>query len=170
LQNKGFTLVETLVTAFILLVTFGALLMVLVMGNFSNTVGAAILPLRQEVRNITGWIIKDVHQTSSYQINNNSPLTSHIKFKVCTGHDGSNILWSSDFIEYTYDAGTQTLTRQDFNTGSTTQFSNIISAPFNTSGLVSNNKLTVTVHIRKSVLGAMNSEFSLTTEVKIRNG
>lgn len=166
---KGFTLIELLVTAFILSIITAALFMVLRVGDFSNSISSAKLSLQQEARNVIGWIVKDVRQTSGYQIYNNQPSADHIKFKLCQGHDGNNLLWSSNYIEYTYEPVSKILTRIDYNTGQSWQFYNIIASPFNIDHLA-NNLLIVTISVQQTAIGLISPTFSLSAEIKIRNG
>lgn len=137
--------------------------------NVANVVSVSKLPLQQEARNVLGWIVKDVRQTSQSQIANNNPTANHIKFKTCLGHDGTSALWSAAAIEYTYDPDTKIITRTDYGTGRTWQFSNISVSPFGVSSLV-NNILTVTISVQKQLIGAINPILTITTEVKLRNG
>lgn len=157
-------------TAFILTIIVAALFMVLNIGNFSNSVSSTKLSLQQEARKIIEWITKDVRQTAAYQISNNDPSTNHIKFKVCLGHDGADLLWSSDFIEYTYDPTSQTLVRFDYASGRSWQFNNVVESPFNISQLITDNLLIVTITVQKQALGSINPSVSLAAEIKIRNG
>jgi prepilin-type N-terminal cleavage/methylation domain-containing protein len=168
-DKKGFTLVEVLVVAFILAIIVLAFSKVLNVGNLANPISSTKLLVQQEVRNVLDWIVKDVRQTSSYQINNNNPSVNHIKFKTCVGHDGTNLLWSNDFIEYTYDVSSETLTRLDYSSGNTWQFYDIVASPFDTSELV-DNVLSVTVAVEKTARGLIKPSASLTMEVKLRNG
>lgn len=165
----GITLVEVLVTAFILGIIISGIAVVLNVGNLSNNISTSKVALQRQARTVLDWIIKDVRQTSAYQINNNAPSSNHIKFQVCAGHDGVNLLWNSDFIEYTYDTANQTLTRNDSGSGGEWVFSDITASPFDLSN-ITNNFLRITVQMEKSALGLIRPRVNLSAEVKIRNG
>lgn len=158
-----------MVAALILGIITAALVMVLNVGNFSNSLSSAKLSAQQEARNAIDWIIKDARQTAAYQISNNDPTANHIKFRVCIGHDGSDLLWSSNFIEYTYDPATRILTRSDSGTGRTWQFADVAASPFDISRLVQS-VLVVTIDVQKQAPGAQGAGVSITEEIRIRNG
>jgi type II secretory pathway pseudopilin PulG len=168
---KAFTLIEVLITSAIFIVIAGMLIFVLNAVHLSDRVNIAKLSVEQNARNIMGWIVKDVRQTSSYQIINNLPTNGHIKFKQCIGHDGSNLLWSSEFIEYIYNPINNTLTRRQIDGLSVKswEFDNIMVPPFDITELI-NNKLTVTVTVRENAIGNINPQVTLTTEIRLRNG
>ena len=139
-------------------------------GRFSSSASSTKLEVQEEARRLMDWIIKDVRQTSTSQIVNNSPSDTHIKFKVCLGHDGSNIIWSNDFIEYTYVSALNRLTRTDYSSGMVWTFDNIVAVPFDTSELITNNKLIVTITVQKQKGGEPLAVFTLANKIKVRNG
>jgi prepilin-type N-terminal cleavage/methylation domain-containing protein len=169
-KKDGFTLNEVLISVLILGIVLAGLFITLSTGEFSSSVSSAKLEVQAETRRLMDWIVKDVRQTSSSQIANNAPSNSHIKFKVCLGHDSSNIIWSSDFIEYTYDSSLNRLTRTDYSSGTSWNFDNIIAAPFNTSELLTDSKLTVTITVQKQGARIPVITSTLISKIKIRNG
>ncbi len=166
---RGLTLIEVMMTLLVFGVISGSLLLAFGITNTSIAVGATKAALQAQARTAINWIIKDVRQTSSSQINNNTPAGDYIKFKVVTGHDGMNATWSLDAIEYSYDEDIDTLTRTDHNTGKTFQFADIAEPPFDVSTLAEN-YLTITITMRKQAIGTISPEVSLSSEVKFRNG
>lgn len=188
--KKGFTLVEIIVTAFILSIVFAGLFITLNTTEFSHSVSSAKVDLQAEVRRVIDWIIKDVRQTVSYEVASNGPSDTHIKFKRVQGLNTvtGDLILSSDYIEYEYDSLSQKITRRviDGATGDILQswdFNNIIEAPFYTRDDLNNivplndddftnygNKFIVTIMGQKQVRGSLNINFTLTEEVKIRNG
>lgn len=168
-ERQAFTLVETLIVAGILGIIFSAVFSVFNLSNLSHSIVSTKLSLQAEARNVMEWIAKDARQTSAYQISNNNASSSYIKFKTCTGHDGTTLLWSSDFIEYNYNSSSQSLTRTDYGTGNTWNFYDIITAPFDVSQLA-NNILGVTIDVQKDAIGTVAPRINLTMEIKIRNG
>ena len=169
-KRDGYTLNEVLVSVLILGVVLGGLFITLSTGEFSSSVNSAKLEVQAETRRLMDWIVKDVRQTSSSQIANNAPSNSHIKFKVCLGHDGNNIIWSSDFIEYTYDSSLNRLTRTDYGSGMSWNFDNVIAAPFDTSELITDSKLIVTITVQKQPARMPALTSTLISKIKIRNG
>lgn len=166
---SGFSLIEILVTVLILVVIFSGLFFVLNIGRFSSTTSSEKLELQEQVRRVTDWIVKDVRQTVAYQIANNQPSSTHIKFKVCLGHDGNDRIWSDDFIEYTYDSDLNRLIRADYDTGQIWNFDNIIAEPFDIGAVSSNNALVVTITGQRQRIGLPNMTSTLTANIKIRN-
>jgi type II secretory pathway pseudopilin PulG len=168
-EAQSFTLIETLVVAGIIGIIFSALFSVLNLSNLSHSIVSTKLSLQAEARRVIEWIVKDARQTSAYQISNNNATSSYIKFKTCAGHNGTSLLWNSDFIEYDYNSSSQILTRTDYSTGDTWDFYDIVANPFDVSGLA-NNILGVTIDVQKDVIGTVEPRVNLTTEIKIRNG
>lgn len=138
-------------------------------GSMFYTITTEKIPLQQEARNVIGWIMKDLRQTSSAEILNGAPSAQHLQFRLCAGHDGTTILWSPSTVEYTYDPDADTLTRVDHATGQSWQFTHIVEAPFNTAAL-SNSFLGVTIVVEKQVRGTIAPRLTLTAEVNLRNG
>ena len=165
---KSFTIVEILVSALILSVITAGLFMVLNIGEFSNSVSSSKLGLQEKTRRVINWITKDVRQTVGSEIANNDPSSSHIKFKLCLGHDGVSRQLSSYYIEYTYDGNLDRLTRTDHNTAQTWNFDNIIAEPFDTSALA-DNVLGITITTLKQRAGLPDISCSLSSRIKIRN-
>lgn len=166
---SAFSLAESLVVTFILGVIFFAAIVSLDTSNLSRSVTSTKLALQQQSRNIMDRIVRDVHQTGGYQISNNNPSPIHIKFKSCLGHDGINLLWTTEHIEYNYDAELKTLTRVDYNSGQSVFFSNVEAVPFDVSR-IDENVLTVTLRLLKQVRGSIIPGVTLIREIKIRNG
>jgi len=95
-------LIEVLLVAAISSVIVGILFYAMNAGNLSFNLSSARADLQAEVRRSMDWIVKDVRQTTGAEIASNNPTDSKIKFRVCQGHDGSNLVWSSAEIEYSY--------------------------------------------------------------------
>lgn len=185
-KKRGFTLVEILVAAFILIIVIGALHLTLTTGEFSNSLNSAKTDLQAEVRQVLDWIVKDVRQTCLIQINTNSPSENHIKFKQVTGIDNAtgNYTLSPNYIEYSYNSVSQQLTRSEVDgTGSILRswvFNNITQSPFYTAAgvplaagdILTSKKLVIVIPARNPVLlrgSSLTLNFSLTGEARIRN-
>lgn len=185
---KGFTLVETLFITLILGVIIGVFFYAVNAVQFSFTLSSARGSLQSEVRRTIGWIIKDTRQAVSWDIANNSPTPSYIKFRQVTGWDTVNntFLLSDYCIEYTYSAVNKTITRRTSDLSNnpigTWTLNNITAVPFSTinslgeivplndSDLLTSKRLVITISGEGQVLGLQNTTYSLTEEVQIRNG
>ena len=184
---SGLTIIEVLFSALLSAVLIAGFFYALSTGEFSNTLSSAKADLQAQVRSNLDWITKDVRQTVSWEIANNGPSDSHIKFRQVEGWDISSgiLLLSSNFVEYSYDLSLKTITRKSLdvavNTLATWTFYNITSVPFytlnaggaivalNSTDLLTSRKLIVAVSAQKQVRGLLNTSCSLTEEVKIRN-
>ncbi|UCD14813.1 MAG: hypothetical protein JSV34_03545 [Candidatus Omnitrophota bacterium] len=169
IKSGAFTIVELLVVTLILGIIVSAIVAVLNMGYFSHPIGVTKVTVAHQARNVMNWIVKDTRQTSSSQIDMDNATVDYIKFKLCIGHNGTDLLWSSNFIEYTYNASADTLTRSDSGTGQSWQFYDIIASPFNVSQVLTDNILGVTVAVQKTARGSIKAGVNLTTEIKLRN-
>ena len=185
---RGFTLLETLFVAFTLSVITGILFYAVNTVQFSFTVSSARGNLQSEVRRTIGWIIKDVRQAVSWDIANNTPTPSYIKFRQVTGWDTVNntFLLSNYSIEYIYNSVNNTITRRTsdlsnntigvwvLNDVIATPFSTIDSSgnivPLNNSDLLTSKQLVVIISGQSQVQGMQNTTYILTEKVQIRNG
>jgi len=135
-KARAFTLVEVMVCAFILTVIMASLFMVLNIGEFSYPLHSGKIDLQAKVRQVMDWIVRDARQTNLIQINTNAPSLNHIKFKQVTGIDHTTGAYtlSANYIEYSYDSASTTLTRNVINgSGSVVQtqsFDNLTQASF----------------------------------------
>jgi len=182
-DSRGFTIVEVLSVGFILIVVFTALFITLTTGEFSNAVSSAKADLQANVRTAMNSALKDVRQTSLIQINSNAPTPTHIKFKKITGIDNAtgNYSLSDNYIEYTYDPASLSLSRDEVDAGGAVLksqvFNDITEDPFYSDtgvplaagGILSSKKLVVVISGQGHVRGNLDLSFSLTEEVKIRN-
>lgn len=189
MPNKisGLTIIEVLFSALLTGLLLAGFFYALSTGELSNTFSSAKADLQGEVRMMIDWIVKDARQTVSWDIANNNPSDTYIKFRQAQGWDTANntLLLNSDFIEYAYDADAKTITRKGLDAvGNTIQswvFDNIISSPFytinsggdivslNSTDLLTSRRLVVLISAQKQVRGALNTSCSLTGEIKIRN-
>jgi len=185
---KGFTLTETLFVTLILGVIIGVFFYAVNAMQLSFTLSSARGNLQSEVRRTIGWIIKDARQAVSWDIANNSPTPSYIKFRQVTGWDtvSNTFLLSDYYIEYTYNAVNNTIIRRTSDLSNNTiglwTLNDIIAAPFSTidslgnivplnkSDLLTSKQLVITISGQGKVSGTQNTTYSLTEEVQIRNG
>jgi type II secretory pathway pseudopilin PulG len=190
LRNKlrSFTLIEVLFVVLTFGVITGVLFYALSGVQLSFNSSSARGSLQSEVRRTISWIIKDTHQTVSWNIANNSPTPSYIKFRQVIGWDTTNntFLLSDYYVEYIYNAVDKTITRRTSdlsdNTIGTWVLRDVVAAPFftinssgeivslNNSDLLTSKQLVVTISGQKQVLGMPDTTYSLTEEVQIRNG
>jgi type II secretory pathway component PulJ len=185
---RGFTLIETVFVAFILSVITGIFFYSVNTVQLSFNLTSARGSLQSEVRRTIGWIIKDTRQAVSWDIANNSPTPSYIKFRQVIGWDTTNntFLLSNYSVEYIYNAANNTITRRTSdlsnNTLGTWILQDVIATPFftldssgnivplNNSDLLTSKQLVITISGRRQILGTQNTTYSLTEEVQIRNG
>jgi hypothetical protein len=162
------------------------------MGEFSSSVSSTKVDLQAEVRRTMDWITKDVRQSVSWEIAdavNNNPSDTHIKFRQVQGWNTTSdtYLLNGNYTEYTYNAGSNTITRRvsdaSNNTLQTWNFNNIMQAPFYTrdsgsntvpltghsSDLLTSRRLIIVIAGQKQVRGSTNTTYALTEEVKVRN-
>lgn len=182
-KKNGITLVEVLVAGFILSIIMSALLLVLNVGNLSNTIVGAKLEVQQEVRRAMEWMVRDLRQTdrmrllvrdvsggplTQNQFNSfgNGVIVTNPLFNICIGYSVSGNLWSSNQIGYTYDAVNQRIVRSDSGTGNTWQFNHISSLTFTKIGL---NSLLVEIIGQRTATGTIAPTSTLQEEVKLRN-
>ena len=178
-KRNSFTLVESLVAAFILIVIITALFLVLNIGDLSNTVSGAKLELQQEVRRAMDWMVKDLRQTDRMRLlcidSNGNPnqqfnsladkeVFTDPVFPISTGYDGTSIIWSSNQIGYSFDAVNKKIIRS--NTTQTWEFNNIFNLEFRK---ISLNLLHITISGETTARGNIRPTFNLEEEVKLRN-
>lgn len=186
-KKSGFSLVEILVVMAIFLVLIGAIIMALNTGQYSNSISIAKVDLQSSVRNLMNWITKDVRQSITWDMANNSPSTIYIKFRQVQGWNAAThtLTLNDDFIEYAYDSSAQTITRRLLDSSGNElqrwEFSDITEEPFYTrdssgtivdmsgSDLLISNRIIIVIASSAQVRGSLNIPFSLTEEVKIRN-
>lgn len=138
-KRNGLTLVEVLLTTFIVGIIFAALLFTLNMGNLSSVVSGGKLEVQQEVRRAMDWMVKDLRQTSRTQLavidSNGNNVTfvqllsnetfSDPEFRTCFGYADGNVTWSSNQIGYSLDASNHKIIRTSSDTNQTWEFNHI---------------------------------------------
>jgi type II secretory pathway pseudopilin PulG len=191
LNKRGFNIAEALLVTAIIGLLMGSIFYLLSAAQSSRFFSSAKTEVQSEVRRAMDWIVNDVRQTINWSIgsNANDPSNTHIKFKKVIGYStaGSGSALFGDFIEYTYDSNTNTITRTDLGTNQSWAFRNIVQAPFytrlldgsivaidpvspgNDSPVFTTGNLVVVIVGQKQVNGASNISYTLSEEVKIRN-
>ncbi len=147
IKQKSFSLIEVLVATAISVVIFGAIFMVLNMGEFSNRVGAVRIDLQQEVRRALDWMIRDFRQTNTTQmtVGGGSAVFSDLtdgdiftdpQFFLCSGYNTatSTVTWG-DEISYSIvpdpaDPPRQMIVRNNLTTGTQLIFRHITGLVF----------------------------------------
>ncbi|PIQ88027.1 MAG: hypothetical protein COV73_01020 [Candidatus Omnitrophica bacterium CG11_big_fil_rev_8_21_14_0_20_43_6] len=186
-KTEGFTLVEVLLAAVILSVIIGVSVYAMNAAHISFNLTLASKSLQSEVRSTVGWIVKDARQAVSWDLANNNPTPSYIKFRQVTGWDTANNTFSLSnyYIEYTYNFVDHTIIRRTSDLSDNTigvwtlnnvnnlPFSTLNSSgdivPLNNSDLLTSKRLIVTVSGLSSEPDLQDG-YSLTEEVQIRNG
>jgi len=179
----------------ILGVVMSALLMTLQIGELINGIGSAKVDLEAEARMLVDWITKDVRQSEIKNLYGNDPRGDHIKFNMWEWNQtGFNQQYTDEYVEYSYDNQTETLSREFRNengdvlvqnftgivmpdpdpvseTGKGIFYTNYASPTdnnFNSTDLLNNRRIIVVIKKEKSVRNRL-LNFTLVEEVKIRN-
>lgn len=186
-REGGFTIIEVLFGALFTGLMLAGFFYALSTGELSSTLSSAKADLQAEVRRTMDWIVKDVRQTVSWDMANNSPSDAHIKFRQVDGWDTVNNLlsMSANSVEYSYDAASEKITRKSLDSGGNVlqvwTFNNITASPFytrdatgsvvalNSTDLLTSGKLIASISGQKQVRGSLNTSCSLSEEIKIRN-
>lgn len=187
-KRRGFTLVEVLLVSFILGVVLVGLFLTLNIGQRSFSLSSAKVDLQSQVRAVINWVINDVRDTNPIEINSNDPGPDHIKFRKVTGIDNStgNYAVTANYIEYTYNPASFTLTRSEVDPGGVVlksiPFYEITQSPFynglggvlQTGDIIRSwdtggKRLIIVISGRKQLRGSEILDFSLTEEAKVRN-
>jgi len=184
--KKSVTLVEVLLAVSILIVVFTGLMASLSLGELFFPLNSANVDMRSSVSTITDWIVKDVRQAVIWDIANNNPGDSHIKFRQVNGlNTGTGeYLLSEDYLEYNYNEGLSKIIRNlvdsEGNILRSWEFNNINQAPFytqcdeqvqvfNEDSFRDNGKLIIVISGQKQIRTGVNADFSLKVGVKVRN-
>lgn len=187
-RNKAFTLVEVLIVAFISVVLFGALFMVLNMGDLQSRIGGTRIEVQGEVRRAMDWMSRDLRQTSRGQMSVlNASAASFAglgtpevfetpDFPICTGFNpgAGGIQWSTYTISYDFDPTNQTITRtfSDPISGDvlTYRFNHINSLTFTK---IEEDSLEIDISgqkvAKRGISGNMTQMYNLTEQIKLRN-
>lgn len=195
-KARGITLNEVVVVASILTIVMAAFLSAMIVGAQAWVINAGSMELQSEVRRAAEWIAKDVRQARRVDIASSAydPTSAHIKFQPVVGYNpagSGDVVLGANFIEYTYDAGSKTLTRADSGSGNSWVFNNIAQAPFYTrkdnqdgtypivvidpenpgtdSPVLQSGNLVIKIQGEKQTQSGKNISYALTEEVKIRN-
>jgi type II secretory pathway pseudopilin PulG len=184
---KGFSVLEILLVALISSLIIGGLFFAFSTGEYTSTLSSAKADLGSELRRTMSWITQDVREAVVWDIANNSPSTSYIKFRPVIGWNTASDTYylDSNYLEYTYNADSNTITRRlsdaSDNTIQTWNFNYITQPPFYTrdasgnvvaldsSSLLNSKRMIVVLTGQKEVRGTQNIGLTLTEEAKIRN-
>jgi type II secretory pathway pseudopilin PulG len=194
LRRRSFTLIEALITAAILsLVGIGLFYAVAKKDSFYDR-NMANIDLQAQLRTTLDFIANDVRQTSSWDIANNEPTPTHIKFRKVLGINTltSGYLYENNYIQYDYSSSEKRITRSivdaSGNIISRLNFGNIVNgiaidnfsfSTYNSAGgvvllnkddLLYSKKLITAFRVEKKITGSATLvNLSSSEEVKIRN-
>ncbi|HNQ50206.1 MAG TPA: prepilin-type N-terminal cleavage/methylation domain-containing protein [Candidatus Omnitrophota bacterium] len=183
-NKAGFTLVEVMISAFIMMVIMAALVMTLRVGDLSTAIGTERVDLESEVKMLVHWLSKDIRQAKIQELYNNTPSADHIKFNLWEWDNATlSQIKTDEFIEYEYDPSAEVLTRRyivDNVTEHEVNFTDIVMHPFHTSytnesaysfngtSLLSNRRLIVAIKKEKEARDSL-INFTMFEEIRIRN-
>jgi len=185
LNNKrAFTVIEILISALIGAFMVSVLFYILNSGQNVNDLSSAKVAAQAQARRVSDWISRDLRQAVVWDLANNSPSSTHIKFRPVLGWDivGNTYQLDANYIEYNYDAGT--LSRNLVNgVGAVLNswvFKDIAVQPFWTrdgsgnlialdNSVGTSKKVVTLILVNKVSNKGVNRTASLTAETKIRN-
>jgi hypothetical protein len=175
-----------LMAAFVGASIAGGLFYTLNTGLSINQISSAKALACSQARRVCDWISRDLRQAVVWDLANNNPSATHIKFRPVLGWDitGNTYQLDVDYIEYSYDANTHTLTRNQLNNASVVLkswvFNNVTAQPFfmrdsfgnlialdNSIG--TSKKVIVVLSVQNQASNGLSFNASLTSEIKIRN-
>jgi len=172
-NNKGFTLFEIILVAFLFSIISAAIFSVLATGRNSMSAGESQMSVQQACRNSLDAMVKEMRQTAASKIPD-VPATgvnySSITFQVPTAISATGPTWSSN-IQYSLGGlnGTQLLRTQSGN--QKVLGNNISSVVFNRS-VANPSVVNISVTAQKNTFSgftARQSSITLTSRVKLRN-
>jgi len=191
LDNKrGFTIVEVLLAAFIGALMVTIIFYIFITGTTLHDISSTKVLAQSEARRVSDWVSRDLRQAVGWDLVNNSPNSSHLKFRPVLGPDiasGVGYQLDTNYIEYNYDINSHKLVRNLLDsTGAVLkswEFSDIMTEPFflrNISGnLISLNKNDLMAMTRKKIVSLISVNkisnrgsilsVSLTAETTIRD-
>jgi type II secretory pathway pseudopilin PulG len=187
LNNKrAFTIIEVLISAIIGAFMVTALFYIFIGGLNVNDLSSAKVAAQSQARRVSDWVSRDLRQAVVWDLANNSPSATHIKFRPVSGWDiaGDTYQLDANYIEYNYDANADTLTRNLVDAAGVTLkswvFNDIVAPPFFTrdgsgnlidldSSVGTSKKVVALISVNKVSDKGVNLPVSLTAETKIRN-
>lgn len=185
-KQRAFTIIEVLISAIIGAFMVTALFYIFIGGLNVNDLSSAKAAAQSQARMASDWLSRDLRQAVVWDLANNSPSTTHIKFRPVSGWDiaGDTYQLDANYIEYNYDADAGTLTRNLVNAAGTVLnswvFNDIVALPFFTrdssgnligldSSVGTSKKVVTLISVNKVSDKGVNLPVSLTAEAKIRN-
>ncbi|MDP2043598.1 MAG: prepilin-type N-terminal cleavage/methylation domain-containing protein [Candidatus Omnitrophota bacterium] len=187
LNNKrAFTIIEVLISAIIGAFMVTALFYIFIGGLNVNDLSSTKVAVQSQARRVSDWVSRDLRQAVVWDLANNNPSATHIKFRPVSGWDiaGDTYQLDANYIEYNYDASADTLTRNLVDGAGTIlkswEFNNIVAQPFFTrdgsgnlidldNSVGTSKKVVTLISVNKISEKGVNLTASLTTETKIRN-
>ncbi len=177
-----------LVSVLILVAIVSALAIVFAIGENTKSTSAAKVDLQAHVRQVIDVLARDVRQTISWDIGNNNPSPTHIKFRPVQEWNSTTdtLVLGNNYIEYTYNATSGTITRALLDASNNTieqrEFHNITVDPFytidltnstvvplNEGDLLNSRRMVLTVTGQSQLRGGRTLTHTLSEEVKVRN-
>ena len=185
-KKRGFVIIEVLFAALIGTLLVVVLFYTLNSGEIINDLSSAKVLSQSKARRLSDWITCDLHQAVVWDLANNSPSSTHLKFRPVLGWNitGDTYQLDTNYIEYVYDAGVDTLTRNLLNSADVVLkswvFSDVVGLPFFTrdgsgnlialdNSIGTSKKVVSVITVTKISRKGEALTVSLTAETKIRN-
>mgnify|MGYP001768326132 CR=1 FL=1 len=183
-NDNGFTLPEILIASFLMIVIMGALVMTLRVGDLSMSVGTERVDVEADVKLLMSWMVKDIRQAKIQELHGNDPATDHIMYNLWEWNNNTLTQENTnEFIEYSYDAASEALTRRHIVDGvieNEVSFTDIKMPPFYTTYtdesvngfdpavLLGTRRLIIAVKKQREIRGSV-VNFTMVEEIRIRN-
>lgn len=116
MSKKGFTLIEVVVSAGILMVALAGIFLVFNFGQAQSPLDLAKIDTQARARIIMNRLVNDLRGAVVWDIADNNPSCSYVKFRKLQGIDERGYYdFLSEYIEYFYDQETNTLSRSELD-------------------------------------------------------
>lgn len=159
---------------------------IFITGTSLHDISSAKVLAQAEARRVSDWVGRDLRQAVAWDLANNTPSLTHIKFRPVLGWNitGDTYQLDTNYIEYNYDINAHTLTRNLLDglgaVLNSWEFSDIMAQPFFTrdssgnlipldNSVGTSKKIITVISVNKISNKGKSLTVALTTETKIRN-
>ncbi len=116
-SKKSFTLIEAMVSASILLIVLAGVFLLFNFGQTQSPISLDQTAVKAKTRIIINRLVYDLRHAVTWDIANNNPSCSYLKFRKLKGIDTADgsYYFSSNYIEYSYDKEANLLQRLELD-------------------------------------------------------